>query len=240
MEKEIIGERLGNRIAELEYSQQEFADMMGMKKDTLRSYISGKSAYSYELLIEFAEKLDCSYDYLLGYSNSPKREYHEVTEQTRLSTEAIEKLAKYAQHYDNEFEARRYIKSLDLLIREDGAFNSICDYFVASQPMNKYIKSIIKPIQDCINRSRAIKMMEIENDRAISLETQQMIEIISRLKDLKTKISPEFIEELKGLERTEDKQKRLAFLHELTSDEDILVAISKVWDLLEKYKFDIY
>ena len=47
MEKVIIGERLGKRIKEMGYTQQKFADMMGMRLDTLQSYIKGRSAYSF-------------------------------------------------------------------------------------------------------------------------------------------------------------------------------------------------
>ena len=47
MEKVIIGERLSKRIKDMGYTQQAFADLMGMKIDTLHSYISGRSAYSY-------------------------------------------------------------------------------------------------------------------------------------------------------------------------------------------------
>jgi len=237
MEKEIIGEILNKRIAEMDYKQQEFADLMGMKKDTLRSYMNGSSAYSYELLIEFAEKLDCSYDYLLGYSKSPNRDYHELTEQTRLSEKAIDKLVKYAKHYDDDFEARRYIKSLDLFLCEDGAFNAICDYFVASKPMNNQVQGLVGILQDALYNNKTIKKMGIEADKKLSLETQQMIHIISQLATLKTKITPEFVEEIKKLEQEEDLEKKTSFFIELLQCEETQTCISKAIELSQKYGY---
>ena len=48
--------------------------------------------YKYDLLEVFADKLDCTYDYLLGKSNVPEREYQDMRNETGLSICAIEEL----------------------------------------------------------------------------------------------------------------------------------------------------
>lgn len=192
----IIGERLGKRIKEMGYTQQKFADMMGIKVDTLISYINGRSAYNYELLIEFAERLDCSYDYLLGYSLSPKREYHEIAEQTRLSEKAIEKITSNAKDYDEYFYAKRFIMCLDMIICEEGVFSSICDYIQSSQNTDRINKKVIEAIKDKFRGLPEIREEDIEENTSISLETQYLSNMVSRLKGMKEKIRPEFKEEL--------------------------------------------
>lgn len=214
MEKVIIGERLGKRIKEMGYTQQKFADMMGMKIETLHKYISGRNAYSLQLLIEFAEKLDCSYDYLLGYSKSPQREYHEIAEQTRLSEKAIQKLTQYASHYDDNFEAKRFIMSLDMILCEDGAFNSICDYFISSKFVDEMSKGLVSFMENALYQNPSIKELGMEQDLVLSLETQRMIDIIAKLKDLKMKLTPEFIAELKALDTEKDYQEAMKKLEE--------------------------
>ena len=92
MERDKIGAILKSRIKEKGYTQEKFAEAVGVKYSTLKKYMYGKSTYSYELLLRFAEKLECSVDYLLGQSKSPIREHHEIAEQTRLSEKAIQKI----------------------------------------------------------------------------------------------------------------------------------------------------
>ncbi len=209
MEKAIIGAVLKRRIKEKGYTQERFAEVAGVKHSTLKKYLSGKATYSYELLIIFADILDCSFEYLLGYSQSPNPEHHEIAEQTRLSEEAISKIVKYASHYDDEFEARRYIKCLDRMLCEDGMFSSICDFLIASKPVNDIYKSIGDLFQMVINANPTVQKLGIEEDRQLSLETIQMIEVICKLKGMKADMTKEFIAELNELDTKEHYEKEM-------------------------------
>ena len=200
MEKVIIGEILGKRIKEMGYTQKEFADMMGIKITTLQGYIKGRNSYSLQLLIEFAEKLDCSYDYLLGYSLSPKREYHEIAEQTRLSEKAIEKIASNAKDYDKYFYAKRFIMCLDMLMCEEGVFSSICNYIQSSQKTDRECKKATDLLKDKFREHPQIREEDIEENVSLSLETQYIINMVSMLKGMKEKLRPEFKEELEALD----------------------------------------
>ena len=204
MEKAKIGAVLKKRIKEKNYTQEQFAEEVGVKYSTLKKYLSGKTAYSYELLLEFAEKLDCSVEYLLGLSKSPNPEYHEITEQTRLSEKAIEKICKYAKEYDTELEAKSIIRTIDMLICEDGAISSIRDYLISYRLLDEMTSAFTNAVQSHINRNAVVMGMEIEDDKRLSLETQMMINVVMRLKDLKTKATPEFLEDIKQMD-TEEK-----------------------------------
>lgn len=198
MEKATIGAILKKRVKEKGYTQEQFASKVGVKYSTLRKYMSGKASYSYELLLLFADELECSVDYLLGLSKSPIKEHHEIAEQTRLSEKAIAKIVKYAKWYDEEEEARRYIRCLDLVLCEDGMFSSICDYLLSSKFMDGMLQKLIGVGEQIFYSNPTIQKLGIEEDRKIPLETQHMINIICKLKDLKEKITQEFIKEMKA------------------------------------------
>ncbi len=203
MEKAIIGDILRKRIKEKKYTQQAFAEIVGVKYSTLKKYMSGKAAYSYELLLVFSEQLDCSVDYLLGLSKSPIKEHHEISEQTRLSEDAIKKIAKYARHYDDEFEAKKYIMLLDRMIKEDRFLNTMFDYIIASKFVEKMYKEVTDIYGYAVMQNEAIKKMGVENDYFLTSELVKLTDTISELKDFKRKVSPEMIEVLKGLDTKE-------------------------------------
>lgn len=200
MEKDTIGTILKERIKECGFTQEEFADACNISHSSVKKYVSGKNAYNYELLGRFAEKLECSYDYLLGMSKSPRREFHEVTEQTHLSEEAIENIFKRAKYYDEEFEATRYIMVLDLLLREEECFDSLCNYVLASKFVNQLNGMLFDKLQDAIDNMEPVKKLGIQKAKRMSVESQQMIDLVTRFKDMKDTLTPEFIERLKELD----------------------------------------
>lgn len=209
MDKVTIGTILKNRIKEMGFTQEEFADEVGIGLSTLRKYINGKNAYNYEVLELFADKLDCSFNYLLGRSKSAKDELHNAKELTRLSEEALEKISKYASAYDTDFNARRYIKCLDILICKDGAFNRICDFFIASRPVQDMNNTFLQTFNSLLCTNPNIKELGIENDNKLNLETIMMISIVAELKNLKMEMTPEFINEIKKLDIQTDFQNAL-------------------------------
>lgn len=218
MDKASIGAILRKRIKEQGFTQERFAEETGVGLSTLKKYMSGKNAYSYEVMGIFAEALDCSYDYLLGLSKSPKREYHEITEQLRLSEEAISTLVGYASGYDEEFECRRHIVSLDMLLKNSEVFNSICDYLVISKPVDTAYKNISSLIETFIQANPKLRQFGIENQYKVNFETQQLIELVSSLKDLKAKMTPEFLAQMNFSEsQAKIDEKKQQLLQELLS-----------------------
>lgn len=217
LDKATIGAILRERIKEKGYSQQDFALEVGISLASLKKYMKGSTAYTYEVMEMLADKLECSYDYLLGLSKSPIKEHHEIAEQTRLSEKAISKIVKYASNYDDNFDAKRYIKCLDMMLCEDGVFSSICDYIISSRYVNDIQNLLVDTAQNAINNSPIVMAMGIEEDKKLSLETQQMIDVICRLKDMKMKMTPEFIAELKELDTDENYNKCAVKVNEFLS-----------------------
>lgn len=198
MEKATIGAILKKRIKEKGYTQKDFADITGVKYSTLRKYLSGKAIYSCELLLQFTEILDCSVDYLLGLSESPIREYHEIAEQTKLSETAIGKIVKYAKSYDQNFNAKIHIQCLDWMLCDALLFDYMCLFLVSSKYMNEICEDIIEMI---INSMELNDMYE--ESANMMLETMSMIAVINALKGLKNKVTPDIIKELNELNTKE-------------------------------------
>ncbi len=125
----IIGANLKKLIKDRDFTQEEFAEITGIGLSTLKKYISGKVFYSIDTLELFADRLQCSYDYLLGKSLSPEPELKDIKEATRLQDGALERLLEYAKHYDDDPMSRRYIETISTLIQSNSVIGRISDYF---------------------------------------------------------------------------------------------------------------
>lgn len=123
-----IGTILKDRIKEKGYTQEEFCELVGIGLSSLKKYMNGKVFYSIDTLELFANALDCSYDYLLGKSKTPKPELHEVKELTRLQDKAIEYLQDCAKEYDSNDNAKRFLDTLSTIISEEFIVDRIIDF----------------------------------------------------------------------------------------------------------------
>lgn len=127
--KDNIGAILKNLIKERGYTQEEFAEEVGIGLSTLKKYITGQVCYSIETLELFADFFSCSYDFLLGKSLTPYREIQDVKQATRLTDGALDRLTGYAKAYDKSTNSKRYIDTLSNLIQYDFLIDRIVDYF---------------------------------------------------------------------------------------------------------------
>lgn len=188
------------------YTQEEFAEKVGIGYSSLKKYISGKNAYTYEILDRFATELDCSYDYLLGKSKSPNREYHEITEQTRLSEKAIEKIVYYAKHYDDNDRARIYILILNLLLQEEGLFECIAGYLTAGKTLNSMQSMLHRYSAETLNKALEENLEKVnkspedeifmDKEMGISFDTFLLVDIINKFKSVKPEVIAMITKEL--------------------------------------------
>lgn len=216
MEKDKIGAILGKRIKECGYTQEAFAEKSGISLASLKKYIRGSVAYNYEVLDILATELDCSYDYLLGKSPSPKREYHEITEQTHLSEEAIRNINKRAKYYEDDIEARRYILVLDKILCEETAFESISNYLFSTKPFSDIILELLEATQQTIYKNPSVEKLGIQSAKLISLEAQEAVDVIIHLKELKQALSSTFIELMSEFKVIETYREGIKMIKEFT------------------------
>lgn len=88
-----IAKRLKDTRKEKGYTQQEFAILLGISKDSLMDYEkTGELKYSTRVFLSMCEALDCSPQYLMGIDNCYHRETTDIHRLTGLSELAIEYL----------------------------------------------------------------------------------------------------------------------------------------------------
>lgn len=73
-------ERLRARRTEKQLTQKQLGRMVGLEESTISKYESKDREPDFETLKKFASILDCSTDYLLGISDSPKTRLLEIEE----------------------------------------------------------------------------------------------------------------------------------------------------------------
>ena len=86
--------------------------------DPLHPLYGRTRSMSIEYLVAFSDFYDVSVDYLLGLSNSRKREYHEISEQLGLCDRAIDELVQCKENSSSEEVQQLYV-SQDTTILND-------------------------------------------------------------------------------------------------------------------------
>ncbi len=144
------GTILKKRIKQMGYTQQGFADQVPIPLSTLKKYMSDRAKYPIDLLERFAELLDCSYDYLMGATVSPRRDIQDIKDATRLSDESIDKIGRVVEKTRsmNEEEkegAQSMLDCLDIIIKSD-IYNNMAAYLLADsvlKPLEKMLKEFM-------------------------------------------------------------------------------------------------
>lgn len=95
--------------------------------DSLHSLYNRTRSMSIEYLIAFADFYDVSIEYLLGFSNSRKREYHDISEQLGLCDGAIAELIRCKEHSGSENVPKIYAEK-DTVILDDFLTNTSFEY----------------------------------------------------------------------------------------------------------------
>lgn len=187
-----IGDRLCRRIAEMGYTQEQFRELSGVPKSTLTKHMNNTIPYRIDTLMKYAEILECSYDYLLGYSDTPRREFHEVKKVTRLSDRAIEILSLVAQHYDSNLMCRYEIETLDTVICNKDFIYNLMMYCGANKRVNQLVSKLIKATTNQENISANLKDVYMAN-------------LLISIHNINTELSPSLLEYMRDyINREED------------------------------------
>lgn len=176
------GTILRKRIKEMGYTQQEFADKVPMPLATLKKYMSDRGMYSIDYLKRFSQLLDCSYDYLMGATVSPRRDIQDIKDATRLSDEAIDKIKRIVAKIDetdetNRIGAQNMIACLDIIIKTE-VYETIAGYLNSD--------SLLKPIEDFVQEA----MREVIGDEKlpVKLDNAYALTVIQELDKCKNEM----------------------------------------------------
>lgn len=176
------GTILRKRIKEMGYTQQEFADKVPMPLATLKKYMSDRGMYSIDYLKRFGELLDCSYDYLMGATVSPRRDIQDIKDATRLSDEAIDKIKRIVAKIDGtdvttRIGAQNMIACLDMVIKTE-VYETMALYLS--------VDDILKPIEDFVQEA----MREVIGDEKlpVPLDNVYALAVIQELDKCKNEM----------------------------------------------------
>lgn len=106
----IIGERIQKRREQLNMSQSDLADAIGIgyQHQTISRWESGNRFYL-DHIDELCKALDCDHGYLFGMYDDPKMQYHDIRHATNLTVEA-------SQCIENIKDNDEYISFISALI----------------------------------------------------------------------------------------------------------------------------
>lgn len=110
----LINKRIKSLRKESSHTQQQLAEKLGIKNQTVSCYESGEREPSYEIILKLADYFNVSVDYLLGRTDvkTPNIDMIAIHKQTGLSEEAIKTLKENYENWpDNTF-----TKTLNVLI----------------------------------------------------------------------------------------------------------------------------
>lgn len=105
MIKDTFGAILKREIKSKGFTQEIFAEKVGIGHATLKKYLSPKyNRYpNVELLLKICDVLDCDSDYLLGLQPHPRKETTDICSATGLSPSAVAALKIRKRDQDSEF-----------------------------------------------------------------------------------------------------------------------------------------
>ena len=91
--KEALRKNLGEARKKARYKTQDaFAEALGCSVESVRNWEQGRTVPETGTLFQIAELLDCDLDYLIGRIDKPTHDLQFITDELRLSEEAVKKL----------------------------------------------------------------------------------------------------------------------------------------------------
>lgn len=138
------------------YTQLSFAEECEISISSLKKYMKNELPYSISHLELFSDLLDCSTDYLLGKSETPRKEIQTLKEQTHLSDAALLALQLNISDYEKEPETsydkvRQTVAEDDLivasLVLEDIEFLGLIKSYLFFDSKDEYFNGIFNFVE---------------------------------------------------------------------------------------------
>lgn len=197
---DLFAERLKATRIKAGFSTQEtLAKEANISRGAISFYEKSDRLPDINFFISIADTLNVSYDYLLGYSDSPIREYHDTKEITGLSDKAIEvlnNLVKETKHTIGSPEiAINKIKTINYLLEQEENFdflNKISD-FLWSEYKTEYAEGLdVVKTEDILGNTHLFSLTDLKNINILEIEIllnklKENIETKNIVKDNKKK-----------------------------------------------------
>lgn len=174
----LFTERLKKARKQAGFSNQEdLAKKANISRGAISYYESGGRLPDINFFINIADALNVSYDYLLGYSKSPIREYHDTKEITGLSDKAINVLNNLVKETKCKMGspelAINKIKTINYLLEQEENFDfldKISD-FLWSEYKTEYAEGLdIVKTEDILGNTHLFSLTDLKNLNILEIE----------------------------------------------------------------------
>lgn len=197
---DVFKKRLKEERTNAGFSTQEaFADKANISKGAISYYESGARKPLIDAFINMADTLNVSYDYLLGYSGSPTREYHDTKEITGLSNKAIKVLNNLVKETKCKIGspelAINKIKTINYLLEQEENFDFLdkLSDFLWSEYKTEYAEGLdVVKTEDILGNTHLFSLTDLKNINILEIEIllnklKENIETENNVKDNKKK-----------------------------------------------------
>lgn len=158
-------------------SQKALAKLVEVDRVTINYYEKGDRKPDIEVFSKIADSLNVSYDYLLGYSESTKREYHNTREMTGLSDKAIEVLNNLVNETNNEIGLKELandkIKTINYLIEKEDEYKileSIVRFLWRTYEINDFFGQKMVDIPDSSGNKISVPVSDLYNAELLEIQ----------------------------------------------------------------------
>lgn len=166
-------------------SKDALAKAVGITRTTLNNYEAGGRIPDIDRFIDLAYTLNVSYDYLLGYSDTPTREYHDTKEMTGLPDNAIKGLNNFVKETKEETGLKEVaidiLKTIGYLIEKEEEyhiFRAISYFLFHTYETTDLLGQEFVEITDTTGATRLIPVSDLYNVSILEIERQ-----LNRLKE---------------------------------------------------------
>ena len=180
-----MGERIKQARINAEISQDAFAKKINVTRNAISNYEKNNRRPDIALLVKIADTLNVSYDYLLGYSDTPIREYHDTRELTGLSDIAIKNLNDLVKNSKSTIglteQAINKLKTINFLLEHEDdypIFATISDFFFRTYNTFDFAGKEMIKVTDKSGNINLIPVSDLYNVDLLEIERQ-----LNRLKD---------------------------------------------------------
>lgn len=193
----IFGERLEILMNERKLTQVRLADDLQMKKQSINSYLKGKSRPELDALMRFADYFDCSIDFLLG------REEYRSHSQMKSYDQMIEENFKNSLNFLGVDKREYYLQAITYLTRSyhatEGKHYS-SKHFDLTMGVIEQITEITMLIAKIDNNTQENKSVtcHIDGEKAVTIDSHSA-EYVLILRHLLQKAMDEVCSEIKEL-----------------------------------------
>lgn len=166
-------------------SKDALAKAVGVNRATINYYETGERKPDIDRFIDLAYTLNVSYDYLLGYSETPIREYHDTKEMTGLPDNAIKGLNNFVKETKEETGLKEVaidiLKTIGYLIEKEEEyhiFRTISNFLFHTYETTDLLGQEFVEITDTTGTTRLIPVSDLYNVDILEIERQ-----LNRLKE---------------------------------------------------------